>query len=570
MRDLFGLIKYKWRYYLLGAIALLLVDGAQLIIPLVVGKAIDRIATFQITPAQLFGYFLVLAGLGLFIAVVRFFWRWFIIKPAREIQRDLRQKIYRHLLYLDVEVFHRMKTGDIMAKATNDLEAVRMAISFGLIAISDTIIYTTFALVAMLSISPRLTLITMTPLLAIAPASLFFGRAIHRRFRRVQDLFGKLSEFVRETLEGIHVVRAFAKEDEFSRQFRRLNDVYLKANIDLVKVWGAFFPLITMLSGFSIAVLLLWGGISTIEMGISIGQFVAFLTYLNMLVWPMMGIGWSINMFQRGSASYRRIKELLSIPPREYRGRYRGRVRGNVRFEHLHFSYDGKREVLRDITFEVKEGQTVGILGRIGSGKSTLVKLLLRLYEPPHGTIFVDGVDVRDWDLRDLREGMAYVPQESFLFSMTIRENLLFGNPDATEEEIIEACKIADVWKDIERMPDGLDTMVGERGITLSGGQKQRLSIARAILKRPKILILDDAFSAIDSETEKAIIERLRDYIEGITTFIISHRIASTKDAHLIIVMEKGMIAEMGTHDSLVRKGGIYYNIWKMQTLAGV
>ncbi len=570
MRDLLGLIKLRWKYYLLGAIALLIVDGLQLIIPMVVGRVIDRIATFQITAHQLFEYFLLLAGLGFIIAVIRFFWRWFIIKPAREIQRDLRQEIYRHLLYLDVEVFHRMKAGDIMAKATNDLEAVRMAISFGLIAISDTIIYTSFALVAMLSISPRLTLITMTPLLAIAPASLFFGRAIHRRFRRVQDLFGRLSEFVRETLEGIHVVKAFAKEDEFSHKFRRLNDTYLRANIDLVKVWGAFFPLITMLSGFSIAILLLWGGISTIEMGISIGQFVAFLTYLNMLVWPMMGIGWSVNIFQRGSASYRRIRELLSTPPKEYGGRYRGKVRGKVRFQHLHFSYDGKREILKDISFEVEEGQSVGILGRIGSGKSTLVKLLMRLYEPPHGTIFVDGVDVRDWDLRDLREGMAYVPQESFLFSMTIRENLLFGNPDATEDEIIEACKIADVWKDIERMPHGLDTVVGERGITLSGGQKQRLSIARAILKRPRILILDDAFSSIDSETEKAIIERLRNYIEGITTFIISHRIASMKDAHLIIVLERGRIAEMGTHNSLIEAGGIYYNIWKMQTMAGV
>ena len=570
MLELLKLIKYKWKYYILGAIALILVDGLQMLVPMIVGRAIDRIATLQMTQEELLRYFLILLSLGISIAVIRFFWRWFIIKPAREIQRDLRQRIYRHLLYLDVEVFHRMKTGDIMAKATNDLEAVRMAISFGIIAISDTIIYTSLALIAMLSISPYLTGITLVPLLLIAPSALVFGRLIYRRFRRVQDLFGKLSEFVRETLEGIYVVKAYAKEEEFSGLFRRMNDRYLKANIDLVKVWGSYFPLITMLAGFSIAVLLLWGGIATIHNRISIGDFVAFLTYLNMLVWPMMGIGWSINMFQRGAASYRRIQELLSIPPKEFSGRHRGRVRGDVEFRNLTFSYDGENPVLKDITFHIREGETVGILGRIGSGKSTLVRLLLRLYEPPHGTVFVDGVDVREWNLRDLREGMAYVPQESFLFSMTIRENLLFGNPDATEEEIIEACRIADIWKEIERMPAGLDTVIGERGITLSGGQKQRLSIARAILKKPRILILDDAFSSLDSETEKAIISRLREYIKGITTFIISHRIASIKDAHLIIVLERGQIREMGTHEELIALEGIYYNIWRMQTLAGV
>ncbi len=560
MFELLKLALTRWKKYLLGTIVLFVVDILQIVLPMIVGRTVDRISTLSITLKELFLTFLLILSIGIAIVILRFLWRWFIVKPAREIERELRRRIYEHILKLDLDYLTNRNIGDIMAKATNDVEAVRMALSFGIIAIYDAMFYTPFALGAMFFISVKLTLATLIPLTFIIPTSLFFGRRIHRMFRNVQNIFGEMSEFSRDVIQGIHVVKAFNMQEKLSRKFVGINDNYLKANVLLAKVWGMYFPLISIFSGLAIAVLLVLGGFWSITNEITIGQFVAFLTYLNMLVWPMMGIGWGINLFQRGKASYDRIVELLETKPKViYAGGYTSEVLGNIRFKNVHF------RILKDISFEVEPGWKLGIVGKVGSGKSTLLKLILRIYDPEKGNIYLDGKDLKEWNVETLRRSIAYVPQESYMFSMSIRENLMLGNPDASEEELVEACKLADVWKDIEKLPDGLDTLVGERGVNLSGGQKQRLAIARAILMKPKILILDDAFSSVDVETESNILENIRKIHGNITIILASHKILTVMDSNLIIVLDEGGIVEMGKHKELLAKEGLYQSMYALQ-----
>lgn len=458
-----------------------------------------------------------------------------------------------------------------MAKATNDLEAVRMALSMGILSISDAVFYMSFSIIAMLIISFKLTLLSIIPILFIIPVSLILGKIIHDKFMKVQHIFGELSERARETFEGISVVKAYTRENEFSRNFKRESLNYLKANISLAKSWGFYEPIIRVLAGLSIIFVLFFGGYSVINNEITLGKLTAFIAYLNMLVWPMIAIGWSINLFQRGSASCKRIEELLKEKPLVFskENSYKGEILGNIEFKNLSFKYEDK-DVLENISFKINQGQSIGIVGKVGSGKSTILKLLLRLYNSPKGTIILDSVDINDWDLKILRDNIGYVPQESFIFSLSIRENIQLGKPDAKESEIWQVLRIVEIEDEVRKFPKGIDTIVGEKGITLSGGQKQRLALARALIKKPKILLLDDTFSAVDNKTEKNILNNLREYIKGLTTIIVSHKVSAVMDCDYIIVLENGKIKEKGTHEELIELKGFYYNMYSMQKISEV
>jgi ATP-binding cassette subfamily B protein len=567
---LFSLIWKKKGKIALGILILLMIDAAQLVVPLVLRKAIDALAVGAATLGTITGYALWLVGIALFVAFFRFFWRYFLMGAARESERELRDRIYAHVLRLHSGFFSEARTGDIMALATNDAEAVRMATGMGIVFASDAAIMGLFSLSAMLWISPSLTLYTVVPLALTTLVVLFFGKAIFNRFKTVQEAFADITERVRETVSGIRIIKAFVQEEGEAASYRKLNEDYVAKNMSLVKIWGFFWPLVTFFAGSATALVIWQGGAKAIVGSISLGDVVAFMNYLWIMVWPMIAIGWVTNILQRGSASMKRIQELLDTQPAitDPERPYRGKVRGRIEFRNLTFSYaEGAEPVLRDISLEIEEGMTLGIVGRTGSGKTTLVSLLPRLLDPPPGAVFVDGVDVREWSLKDLREAIGFVPQEAFLFSTTIKENIAFFDPSVPEEKVIEAAKAADIWDEIQEMPQGLDTIVGERGVTLSGGQRQRVAFARALIKDPRILILDDTFSAVDFETEERMLANLRAFLPGRTGIIISHRLSAVADADWIIVLEDGRIAEEGTHVHLLELGGIYAKTWQLQQL---
>ncbi len=541
---------------------LLVVDGAQILIPLVIRKAVDKLATGVVSFKDLLFYALFIIMLAMIIAIFRFFWRWFIIRTGRLIEERIRNELYNHILKLPARFFMRVKTGNLMAHATNDLDAVRMASSLGVVATTDIIIISTFSLIAMISISPLLTLYAMIPMPLLSFVVLRFGKLIHKRFEAVQHAFSVLTETVREYVSGIRVIKAFSQEKGAVEEFSKINSDFVKTNMKLVKIFGLFHPLIMFFATLTTAITLFAGGKDVILNRITIGEFVAFNYYLGMMVWPMIAIGWATNIVQRGAASMKRIKKIMSEPP-EVTGSVKKEIRGDIEFKSLSFSYDGE-PVLKNISFSLKKGMKLGIMGRTGSGKSTLVLLIPGIYKPPPGTVFIDGVDVNDYSLLHLRKSIGYVPQDGFLFSATIKENIAFGR-DASDEEIIKVSRIAGIHDEIMEFPDGYDTVIGERGITLSGGQKQRIAIARALLVDPAILILDDALSQVDSETESLILSNLREFMETRTSIVISHRVSAVMDSDLILVLDNGEIVEAGTHEELLKLQGIYYDFYEMQ-----
>jgi len=562
------MLKYKFQI-LLGVIALLLVDLAQLVIPLIVRRAVDLLRAGNATTSILLRFGLYILGLAIFIAIFRFFWRYFIMGTARKVERDVRNELYFHLLKLSANFFNKERTGEIMAHATNDANAIRMAVGMGVVALSDTFIYSIFSLGAMISISPTLTLYTVIPLPILAIFMLSFGKLIYKLFEDVQKTFSTMTESVREAITGIRVIKGFAQEKGQLYDFEKINSSFVVKNLKLVKVWGAFQPVINLFASFSIALLLFVGGRKVILNEISLGDFVAFSSYLGMMIWPMIAIGWVTNLLQRGAASMDRIERILKTEPdiKSPPHPRKVKVEGNICVRNLTFGYTPNKPVVYDIDFEIKRGEKLGILGRTGSGKSTIVYLIPRIFDPPEGSIFIDGIDVRSMYLEDLRKSISLVPQESILFSTTIKENLTYGNPDAHEDEIINALKIAEIYDEIMEMPHGLDTQVGERGVTLSGGQRQRLAIARAILRNAPIFILDDALSAVDAETESRILKNLSDFLKTKTTIIISHRVSALKDCNHILVLDRGKIVDRGTHEELISREGIYKHIYEMQKL---
>jgi ATP-binding cassette subfamily B protein len=559
-----------YRRRLVGGMASILASVAiGLFAPLLVGSAVDALRQ-DVSMGTLLLYAGLLIGITAVMGVFSYLQRMILVTMSREIELDLRNEYFAKLEALSLSFFQDNRTGDLMARATNDLQAVRMLCGPAIMYSANTLFTAIGALAFMVAIHPLLTLVSLATMPLVAWVTHFVGQRIHVLFEQVQESFSDLSTRVQENLSGVRVVRAYAREGSERRLFAAANDDYVERNKRLIRWDAAFRPALQALVGLGFVVVLGYGGWLVVGGEITVGQFVTFNLFLGELVWPMIAIGWVINLLQRGTASLARIRRVLDEEPRvqDAAGAVDpGEIDGAVTVRDLTFAYGDGRPVLHGVDFAVPAGATVALVGRTGSGKSTLLGLLPRLFEPPPGTVSIDGRDVRTLRLEPLRRAIGVVPQETFLFSTTVRENIAFGRPEAADGEVREAARLAGLDADLEGFPQGLDTVVGERGITLSGGQKQRVALARAILRQPRILMLDDALSAVDTHTEETILQNLREVFVGRTVFLVSHRISTVQAADLILVLDDGRVAERGDHESLVAHGGIYADLHQRQLL---
>lgn len=591
--------RYRWTYAG-GTVCILLTNGIWILFPLVLGKAADDLHE-GVTRHKLFLYAAILLAIAVTKGIFQFLTRWVVIGISRDIEFDLRNDLFARLEVLSYSYYQRHRTGDIMARATNDLNAVRMLLGPAIMYSANTLVYTAGALAFMISISPWLTLYTFLPLPAVSVVIQTFGRRIHERFERIQAMFSDISARAQENFSGARLIRAYVQEEAEIRAFESENQEYIRRSLRLVRLMGMLWPTLELMLGCAVVLVLWLGGREVIHglsrvtlvsnLGIahpavtapaitttlalagsmSVGQFVSFSTYMMQLTWPIIALGWVINIFQRGTASLIRINEIMQEQPeiQDAPGAQDREITGEIEFRGLSFSYEGKegKEVLREVNLKVPAGTSLAIVGPTGSGKTTLVSLIPRIYDTAPGMVLIDGRPIREYLVASLRKNIGFVPQETFLFSDRIRENIALGVESASDREIHNAAEAANIAADIESFPEGYDTMVGERGITLSGGQKQRTAIARALIRNPKILILDDALSSVDTHTEDKILNHLRDVMRGRTTIFISHRVSTVRNADRIAVLHGGRIVELGTHDELLALNGYYCDLYNKQLL---
>lgn len=573
---MFNRLKYLWPYLqphrrklAWGLVTVFVSSLLGLASPKLIGNAIDAIR-HGTSYRSLLGYGGLIVGFSLFSGVFSYLQRMILVGMSRDIEYDLRNSYFAALERQAPSFFHQYPTGDLMARATNDLQAVRMLCGPAIMYMGNTLFVAIGALFFMTRISVSLMLIALAPMPLVVLSTTVVGRRIHALFTRVQGKFSDVTTKVQENLAGVRVVRAYAREAREEAEFNQVNELYLEGNRRLAALSTAFQPLLQGLVGLGFAAVLWYGGLLVIRSRISIGEYVTFHLYLGRLIWPMIAIGWVVNLTQRGTASLARIRNVLDTTPAirdEEPLIDPGAILGEVSFRGLSFAYREGVPVLSDIDLQVPAGRTVAVVGRTGSGKSTLLSLIPRLIDPPHGTLRVDGTEIRHLPLARLRAATGMVPQETFLFSATIHENIALGCPDATVEQVAEAARLAGLGPDLEAFPHGLDTIVGERGLTLSGGQKQRVTLARALLRSPSILLLDDCLSAVDTQTEEHILGNLRKVFRGRTVFLVSHRISTVKDADLILVLDQGRIVERGAHAQLITEGGLYAELHQRQLL---
>ena len=577
LRDLKPLFRYMARYkwgYLWGTLALMATNAFYVLVPQVIERAIKDLNT-EATRQKILFYAGLLVGIALLKGVFLYASRWILIGISREIEFDLRNDLFKQLEKQDSGYYQRYRTGDIMARLTNDLSAVRQLLGPAIMYSANTVLFSVGALFFMLKISPWLTFVALAPMPVASILVQYFGARIHERFERIQASFSEITSAAQENFSGARLIRAFAREEAQIASFETANQEYIRRALRLVQLMGMLWPTLEFVLGVAMVISLLAGGRLVIQHKIPVEAFVAFNFYMVLLTFPIIAVGWVINLFQRGTASIKRLDEILKAEP-DIDDRNADptialdlKLRGEIEFRGLSFGY-GSTEVLHDISLKIPAGSTLAIVGPTGSGKSTLIGLIPRILDVPEALgdcLLVDGVPIRHYPLKVLRSNIGVVPQETFLFSETIRENLCFGAPDATKEEMLEAAEAAYIRREFEEFPAGFETVVGERGLTLSGGQKQRTSIARALLRHPRILILDDALASVDTYTEERILQGLKRYSDGCTTILISHRISTVRDADQIAVLAAGKIIELGTHEQLLARGGYYAGLYEKQLL---
>jgi ATP-binding cassette subfamily B multidrug efflux pump len=567
LRPLWPYLKrYRWGY-VVGTLCVFLTNGAQVYVPQVIRRAI-RDLNQGLTLSVLAHYALLILGVAVVRSVFLFLTRWIVIGISRDIEFDLRNDLFAKLETLSYSYYQRVRTGDIMAKATNDLSAVRMLLGPAIMYSANTLVFTAASLSFMIKISPKLTMYAFLPLPILSIVIQYFGRQIHERFEKVQAMFSEISAKAQENFSGVRVIRAYAQEEAEITNFETANQEYISRSLRLVRLRGMLWPTLELMLGLGFVLVLWIGGWEVLHKRMDIGDFAAFNLYMALLMWPVIALGWVVDIFQRGTASLLRLNEILVEEPaiKDTPAARDLPVTGEIEFRRLNFHYEGK-EVLHDLNLRIPAGSSLAIVGPTGSGKTTLVNLIPRIYDAEPGAVLIDGRPIGDYSLESLRKGIGFVPQETFLFSDRIRENIALGVDSASDEQIHDAAEAANIATDIESFPESYQTMVGERGITLSGGQKQRTAIARALIRDPRILILDDALSSVDTQTEDKILNHLRDVMHGRTTIFISHRVSTVRNADRIAVLHGGHIVEIGTHEELLGLNGYYTDLYNKQLL---
>src|SRR5438552_1113075 len=577
------LARYRKRY-LAGFAALIVTQVVGVTVPLIIKSGIDALASIDshghlLTSAgrgaaALQGKLLVLAGLLLGVAlakaVFQFWTRWILIGISRDIEYDPRNDLFAHLCRLSPRYYVSTRTGDLMSKLTNDLNAVRNLVGPGIMYSASTAVAMVTTVSLMLELDWRLTLLALAPLPLVSWLVKVFGQKIHDRFERIQAMYSELTERVRENLSGIRVIRAFCQEEAEMAEFDRMNREFVEKNKSLIWIGSFLWPALGLMFAIAFMLIMVVGGRHVLNGQISVGTFAAFNVYLMYLIWPIIALGWTVNLLQRGLASLERLWTIFEAQPdiddRGVPANPVNSLRGEIEFRNLTFSYNGN-PILKNVDLKIPAGRTVAVVGATGSGKSTLVSLIPRLYDAPEGSVLVDGVPVRQIPLKTLREHIGFVPQETFLFSDTVRENVKFGAPGASDAEVERAADTSNILPDIRDFPKGFDTLVGERGLTLSGGQKQRTAISRAVIRDPRILILDDALSSLDTQTEGQMLARLTGVMRGRTTLLISHRVSTIRHADEIVVLHDGQIVERGTHEELLALNGYYTELYNKQLI---